>query len=119
MDVKSVYGSTAAALTVQSPPRPSQQEVQQEQLASASASAGTAKTEAEQPSAVDSVNIAVERPGGDRVGTRLRVDSETSTIIAQIVGENNEVIKQIPPEEQLRIMDRIRQMQGMLFDERA
>ncbi len=52
-------------------------------------------------------------------GVRLRIDDATSQVIAQIVNESNEVIKQIPPEESLRIAARFRQLTGMLFNQEA
>ncbi len=48
---------------------------------------------------------------------RLRIDKSSNRVIAQMVNENNEVVKQIPPEELLRIAARFRDLQGLLFDE--
>jgi len=50
---------------------------------------------------------------------RFRVDKESNRIIAQVIGENNEVIREIPPEELLQFNARFRRLQGLLFDERA
>lgn len=50
---------------------------------------------------------------------RLRVDKETSRIVAQIVDENHEVVRQIPPEEALKIAARTRRLLGLLFDQNA
>lgn len=52
-------------------------------------------------------------------GTRLRVDEATQRIVAQIVDENDVVIRQIPPEELLRIAEKFRRLQGLLFDRQA
>jgi uncharacterized FlaG/YvyC family protein len=52
-------------------------------------------------------------------GVRLHVDAETHRIIAQIVDENDNVVRQIPPEEWLRIAKLSRQLQGLLFDQKA
>ena len=52
-------------------------------------------------------------------GVRLRIDKATSQIIAQIVDENNKVVRQVPPEEVLKIAESTRQLQGLLFDESA
>lgn len=49
---------------------------------------------------------------------RLRVDETSNRVVAQIVNENNEVIKQIPPEEMLKISARMRRFVGLFFDER-
>jgi uncharacterized FlaG/YvyC family protein len=40
-------------------------------------------------------------------------------LIAQIVDANNEVIKEIPPKEVIKIAARFRRLVGLLFDERA
>lgn len=55
----------------------------------------------------------------DRGGTQLYVDKPTKRIVAQILDKDRDVIKQIPPEEQLRILRRAREVEGVLFDERA
>lgn len=49
-------------------------------------------------------------------GVRLQVDESVDRVIAQIVNENNEVIKQIPPEEAVRVFARFREITGLLFD---
>ncbi len=54
-----------------------------------------------------------------RTGTRMRIDEVTRRIVAQIIDQNNEVIKQIPPQELLKIAARFRKLQGLLFDERV
>ena len=54
-----------------------------------------------------------------RAGVRLRLDSESKRIVFMIMDENNEVIKQIPPEELLKISNKFRELQGALFDQRA
>jgi uncharacterized FlaG/YvyC family protein len=46
------------------------------------------------------------------------VDERIQQLIAQIVDENNVVVRQIPPEEQVRLALRARQVQGILFDKR-
>lgn len=50
---------------------------------------------------------------------RMRVDSETSRIVTQLVNKNNEVVRQIPPQELLDIAARFRRLQAVLFDKRA
>lgn len=55
--------------------------------------------------------------GSQRSGTRLRFDENSQRVVTQIVDQNNEVIKQIPPEEMLRIAARFNELRGKLFDE--
>lgn len=49
-------------------------------------------------------------------GVRLQVNETVDRVIAEIVNENNEVIKQIPPEEAVRLFARFREVTGLIFD---
>ena len=53
------------------------------------------------------------------VRPRFGVDEATERLVAEIVDENNEVIKQIPPQELLDAVARFRRLQSLLFDERV
>lgn len=48
--------------------------------------------------------------------TRLRVDEESKQIVAQVLDENNEVIRQIPPEALLELSARFNRLEGLLFN---
>ncbi len=48
---------------------------------------------------------------------RLRVDGGTGRIVVQILDDNEQVVRQIPPEELLRIASKFKDLQGLLFDE--
>lgn len=48
--------------------------------------------------------------------TRLRVDEESNQIVAQILDENNEVVRQIPPEALLELSSKFNRLEGLLFD---
>lgn len=48
--------------------------------------------------------------------TRLRVDKESNQIVAQILDENNEVVRQIPPEALLELSSKFNKLEGLLFD---
>jgi uncharacterized FlaG/YvyC family protein len=61
----------------------------------------------------------LQDPSKTRAGTRLEIDDRTERVIAQILNKDREVIKQIPPEEKLDMIVRIRETQGLLFDELA
>jgi uncharacterized FlaG/YvyC family protein len=54
-----------------------------------------------------------------RSGTRTRIDEESKRIIFQILGGDKQVIKQIPPEELLRLSARMKDLQQQLFDEQV
>jgi flagellar protein FlaG len=63
--------------------------------------------------------IVVEMAHSQRTGTRFRVDTDTQRLVAQIIGPDNQVIKQIPPEELLQIASRSHELFGLFFDEEA
>jgi uncharacterized FlaG/YvyC family protein len=69
--------------------------------------------------AASDANEARMRPVPTATQTRMRIDKESNRIITQIIGENNEVLKQIPPDDLLRFAARFRKLQGLLFDELA
>ena len=52
----------------------------------------------------------------NRGGVRLYIDEGTNRIVAEIVDKNNEVVRQLPPEEALRIAARFREIIGLIFD---
>lgn len=58
-------------------------------------------------------------PARQATGTRLRIDGASKQVVAQIVTQSNEVIKQIPPEDVLKIAAQFRELCGKLFDETA
>lgn len=58
-----------------------------------------------------------ESPGTERVKPRMRVDADIKRVITQIIGADEEVVKQIPPEEMLEVLKRTRELRGLLFDE--
>lgn len=63
--------------------------------------------------AIASVAVRQEFPPN----TRLHLDEESNRIVAQILDENNEVVRQLPPQELLDISARFNRLQGILFDE--
>lgn len=52
----------------------------------------------------------------NRGGIRLHIDKGTNQIVAEIVDKNDEVVRQLPPEEALRIAERFREVIGLIFD---
>lgn len=63
--------------------------------------------------AVASVIVQQEFPPN----TRLYLDEESNRIVAQVLDENNEVIRQIPPQELLEISARFNRLEGIIFDQ--
>jgi len=51
--------------------------------------------------------------------TRLKVDEENKRIVIQILDSQNQVIRQIPPEEWLKFLSRWQKVQGLFFDEKV
>jgi len=52
----------------------------------------------------------------ERAGARIRVDESTERVVVQILDANEEVIKQIPPEDLLQALRQFREITGVLFD---
>lgn len=67
-------------------------------------------------SAADSALVAASRRNIGS-GSKVFRDEATDRYIIQIVNDSNEVIRQVPPEEYIRIAQRFRQITGILFDE--
>lgn len=94
------------------------------QLRSAEAASGLAQEVRETPKPDEDQMQRAARPTEAAVlmrsasRPRFRVDEASEQLVAQLINEHNEVIKQIPPEEMLRIASRLRQLKGLLFDER-
>lgn len=80
--------------------------------------AGAPELAVERDSEAPSVSkvLAARQAGMVRGGTRVHIDEATDQIVAQIISVNNEVIKQLPPEERLKITARFRQVVGVMFD---
>ena len=119
MEVRSVNGPGQSALPPSATarpatPRPRAADTGREAAPAARARPGPSQ-EQEQPVAKSANPTPVVR----RVGTRLRVDESSRRVVAQIVDQNNEVIKQIPPEEALKIAARFREICGKLFDQKV
>ncbi len=117
MGVRSVSGQEMAALLPSSlsrrpSPQPRNAEPAKEAVTTERASPSPAVKETE-----GNAQPVVENPAMRRAGTRLHVDAESKRIVAQIIDKNNQVIKQIPPEELLEISAKMRELQSLLFDE--
>ena len=53
-----------------------------------------------------------------RSGSRIHVDEATDQFVVEIVNSKNEVIRQIPLEEALRLEVLFQQITGILFDQK-
>ncbi|HIA47533.1 MAG TPA: hypothetical protein EYN96_06070 [Candidatus Hydrogenedentes bacterium] len=53
-----------------------------------------------------------------RSGSHVFHDEATNQFVVQVVNKNNEVIRQLPGEDALRIAGRFRQVVGLIFDQR-
>jgi uncharacterized FlaG/YvyC family protein len=96
-------------------PAPRLSTAQPEQRVNAAAAVQTRRVQQEQP-----VQPAQhEAPALENTRSRIRVDEASNRFIAQVVNENNEVIRQYPPEAILRFSAKFKKLQGLLFDERV
>ena len=107
-------GETAARAQA---PRPQNADAAREKGGSVPGTAPPAPASPELNKKVQRTNNVIEIVLNERTGTRLRIDKATNRIIAQIVGRDNNIIKQIPPEEALKIAARMREFRGEIFDE--
>lgn len=105
----------AAART--SAPRPQTADAAPKRAPSERGTAPTAPASPELNRKVQRTEQAIEVALSERSGTRLRIDKATNRIIAQIMDRDQNVIKQIPPEEALEIAARLREFRGHMFDE--
>jgi len=52
-------------------------------------------------------------------GARIRLDDSSNRVVVQILNEKDEVIKQLPPDDLLRALERFREITGLIFDQQA
>jgi uncharacterized FlaG/YvyC family protein len=97
-------------------PRPQNADAALPKASSVPGTAPKAPADPEPNAKVQRTTSTIEIVLSERTGTRLRIDKATNRIVAQIVGRDNNVIKQIPPEEALAIAARIREFRGEIFD---
>ncbi len=63
--------------------------------------------------------LASQAAENTRSGSKIRVDEATDRIVVQILNANDEVIKQLPPEDLLRAIAKSRQVTGLIFDQQT
>ncbi len=63
--------------------------------------------------------IVSESRDNVRSGLRIHVDEATDRFVVEIVNSKNEVIRQIPPEEALRLKVLFRKITGIIFDQKV
>ncbi len=117
MGVRGVSGQEPAALVPSSiarTPSPRPRAADPDEGTKPEIRAGPGPKEEQVQRAANRIN---QDPAVTRSGVRLRIDKASKRIVAQIVNQNNEVIKQIPPEELLKVAANVRRMLGLLFDQ--
>lgn len=67
--------------------------------------------------AVDAASREVSPLHSGMTHSSIRVDKENNRIVVRLLNQDNQVIKQIPPEEVLEIASKMRRLQALLFDE--
>ena len=63
--------------------------------------------------------LASQAAENTRSGSKIRVDEATDRIVVQILNANDEVIKQLPPEDLLRAIAKSREVTGLIFDQQG
>ena len=119
MDVKDVGGQDPRAYMSPSRPQAGSNGTPRLEAAKPAEAGSVAAVSAETAAkrVPDLVEREVLRPA--RAGTRLRMDDATDRIGASIIDRQYQTLKQIPPEELLAVLRRVRELEGLLFDERA
>ena len=108
--------SAAEVAPRETPPSPGPRTADTVRDTAPAARTGPGPSEEQKPISVDG---NMPRPVVRRTGVKMRLDEASRRIVAQITNETNEVIKQIPPEELLKIVARIRRLHGLLFDRKV
>ena len=119
MGVRSVNGQDAAVLLPSSAARAPASRLNASEATGKTAPVIREKARAGEERAERAAGTVQSDPAKQRSGTRLLVDEASKRIVAQIMNQNNEVMKQIPPEEALRIAARISKICGNLFDQKV
>jgi uncharacterized FlaG/YvyC family protein len=77
-------------------------------------SASDRPSAAEVESTVAAINDVLEQVN---VSLRYRIDEKTEDVIVSVVNrDTGEVLRQVPPEEILRMRQRLQELMGVLFD---
>ena len=118
MGLRSIQGQDLNALTTSAARAPASRSRPAEP-ARDTAPVARASPEPDEQYVRRTVSMPRDNLGLRQTETRLRIDEASKRIVAQIVNEDHEVIKQIPSEELLRIAARFRDLQGKLFDRKA
>jgi len=119
MGVRSVNGQDVTVLLSASAARAPASRPKAAEASEKTAPEARGKLRAGEERAERAASAVQSNPAMQRSGTRLRVDQASKRIVAQIMNQNNEVIKQIPPEEALKIAARFREICGKLFDQKV
>ena len=78
-----------------------------------------AETTARAPDSAVADALVAQRAANTASGARIHVDEATDRIVVQIVNADDEVIKQLPPEEVLKIAARLQEVTGLIFDQQV
>ncbi len=118
MELNSVQSSAVGVRAVDAPPtspdfsRPKGNEATPAPITQRSRNQ-EANSAVQRPDPVRSIVVQQEFPPN----TRLHLDKESNRIVAQVLDDNNEVIRQIPAQELLDISARFNRLEGIIFDE--
>jgi len=107
MEVNEIRGPALAAAATHTQPKENRPEARP-----AVAPPAAVPLEGPRKNPVASVFVQQEFPPN----TRLRFDEESNRIVAQVLDDNNEVIRQLPPQELLDISARFNRLEGLLYD---
>jgi flagellar protein FlaG len=115
MGVKGVSGQDFAALSVSAARSVSAPHVRTDKAVSPSAEQRVMKEQTEEQ-VQQTARTLVESAGPKATHASMRMDEESKRIVVRIYDEEDQLIKQVPPEELLKIAQRLRELEGVFFD---
>ncbi len=117
MGINSVNGQNLAALFLSARNQRPAPELRRTDAAPELISAQRAEPAGRVEQGVDAASQEVASLNSGMTHSSIRVDKENNRIVVRLLDKDNQVIKQIPPEETLEIASKMRRLQALLFDE--
>ena len=116
MGVKDVSGQDFAALSVSAARSVSAPQVRTNKATPPPGAHPRVAKEQSEEQLQQTARTLVESAGPKATHASVRMDKESKRIVVRILDEQNQVIKQVPPEELLQIAKKLRELEGVIFD---
>ncbi len=53
------------------------------------------------------------------ISLNFKVDDKTNNLVVQVLDDNGELIRQLPPEDVLKLREKLKELRGVLFEGKA